>query len=213
MPTENRQTRFFYILFSNLALAYGVLFQGWHFFPILFLFWFEELIVAVFDTFRMRRIRQFLSKNQPENDAINQISLVMRYIFLAVWLIFVLTFGGIFMEKEGAFGAYLDTIFFKNQLFNFNLLYFFGSEMIIFLHRFSGKNEPNATESEIKNWAAPIHTRGILIHVGIIFGGFAGMFFGAKYFAFAFLILKIMMDFGIFFQKTFNKFFSKNEIS
>jgi hypothetical protein len=137
---------------------------------------------------------------------------VVRFIFLFVWLIFVLTFGGVFMEKSDAFGSYLDTVFFKNQFFNLNLLYFLGTETLLFSFRFLGKNNPQATEAEIASWAAPIHKRGILIHIGIVFGGMAGMFFGAKYFAIAFLLLKILMDFSGFLMQNerFRRYFEVN---
>ena len=41
------------LILANLGPVYGVLFLGWKVFPVIFLFWLENLIIGAFNVFRM----------------------------------------------------------------------------------------------------------------------------------------------------------------
>lgn len=201
-PNNDRAARLCYLICSNIGLIYGTQFLGWHFFPILYLFWWEELISTFFATQKLKKLRPFLLKTQTEQDVLaREGGVMLRYFFLFVWLVFVIVLGVFVMAPKASWGVNITTFFFQNRLFNLNLLGFFGLQLLSFFPRFLKKNNPEASSDEVEDLSQMMDRRGIIIHVGMIFGAFLGHFFHVGWFVWGFLFVKIGADLVGFFSK------------
>ncbi len=204
---HDRSARICYVILSNIGLFYGIKFLGWQFFPILYLFWWEELISTIFAVQKLKNLRPFLLQTSTQTDVLAREGGVMvRFFFLFVWLVFVITLGMFVMAKKEHFGVNIMTFFFQNRLFNINLLGFLGLQLLSFFPRFLKSNNPTASPEEVETLGQMMDRRGVIIHVGMIAGAFLGMFFHVEWFVWGFLFVKIVADLvGVFSGKEAKK--------
>lgn len=79
------------LIFSNLVPIYGVIYLGWSFVSILYLYWFENIILAFFTILKLLWVKPLQTEEFKEKKLINLFELWVSKIFLAYF--FLLHFG------------------------------------------------------------------------------------------------------------------------
>lgn len=133
-------------------------------FYILYLYWFQELIVAVLNWIYSRKNKDTTTLQVPR-------SLILYNLFtLGIYLVFIIVIFG-FMANWGQTDLIIQNILiisFGSQMFNLNLL---G----ILLNEWTSRQFINTTSRTIKE-NYPMSGKLLVLHVGIIFGGVAYFF-------------------------------------
>jgi hypothetical protein len=160
-----------YALVSNALQIYGIIVLGWHFFPILYLWWWEEVVLSTFGWFKLRRMRLFLwQKESAEAVAEGETSAKTRFFLLAVYFVFVVVLAGFLFAPDGSAIQNILTIFFKNKVFNLNLLFFIAIQGWIYWRDFYHNiNYDKVPVAELRN---TFDTRSAVIHAGLLIGAF-----------------------------------------
>ncbi|MFC1898607.1 DUF6498-containing protein [Candidatus Cloacimonadota bacterium] len=182
------------LILVNLLPIYGVLFWEWKVFPLILLFWLENVFVGFFNVLKM-----IISKPEEGANWLGKIFIVPFFafhygMFTAVHGIFVvLLFGSESMHFSGLPG--LETVV---QIINtFHLEYvalmLFLSHGFSFLWNYVGKKEYKS--AELKTLMARPYGRIVVLHLTIIFGGFLLKALGSPVAGLIlFILLKIFMD-------------------
>ena len=159
------------LILANLVPLYGVAFLGWKVFPLMLLFWVENVIVGIFNVLKML----FCQPEKPEKWAGKLAAIpffCIHYgIFTTVHGLFVfLMFGGM-MEEDSFFPA-LSTL--TNAIGGFQItwgiLALFLSHALSFGINYIGKGEYR--KSTLNQLMAEPYTRVVVLHVTIILGSF-----------------------------------------
>jgi hypothetical protein len=179
---------------ANLLPLYGVLFWGWEIFPLLVLFWAENVIIGVLNVLKMLSL-------DPRDVALWAGKLFMvpffcfHYgMFTAVHGAFVLSmFGGKRYDTEGlwaidalgaaarAYGLWLPlAVLFASHLFSFFYNHFYRGEF---------------RRTSMHTVMVRPYGRVMVLHVTILVGGFAAMSLGSPVWTLLLLLaLKIGLD-------------------
>lgn len=205
--TERSVPPVIYALVSNGLQVYGILELGWHFFPILYLWWWEALVLSVFGVFKLRRLRPFLLQKQGAFEVgEGERSARWRFFLLFVYFVFVVIAGGFIFSPRESYIPNLITLVFKNQVFNFNLLCFIGIQGWLFWRDYY-QNQHFET-SELEALRSTFDLRSMVIHVGLLAGAFL-MFIFNRYghdktehaFMFGFMAVKTLVDLWAAFRR------------
>lgn len=158
-----------YALVSNAMQVYGIVVLGWHFFPILYLWWWEELVLGIFGWWRLRRLRPLLL-TQESATVVRQgeRSAATRFFLLAVYFVFIVVLAGFMFAPDGAAIQNILTIFFKNRVFNLNLLFFAALQAWIFWRGYH--SAPMFKPAEVESLRNTFNTRSAVIHAGLLIG-------------------------------------------
>ena len=179
---ENRQRSvppLLYALVSNALQVYGILSLGWHFFPILYLWWWEELVISILGVLKLRRMRPVLLQLQSEAKIQEgERAARSRFFLLFVYFVFVVVMGGFVFAPKGSYIENIITLIFRNQVFNLNLLLFIGMQSWVFWRDFYP--EPDYKVIDFKALQTTLDIRSAVIHVGLLAGAFLS-FLLAKY--------------------------------
>lgn len=171
LPESRRNTvpPVLYALVSNVMQVYGIVILGWHFFPILYLWWWEELMLGILGWWKLKRLRPLLLTKEPESVVFQgERSAVTRFFLLAVYFVFIVVLAGFMFAPDGAAIQNILTIFFKNRVFNLNLLFFAAIQLWMFWRNFQPELKNEATEVEaLRN---TFNTRSAVIHAGLLIG-------------------------------------------
>ncbi|HAD11153.1 MAG TPA: hypothetical protein DCF33_01820, partial [Saprospirales bacterium] len=160
-----------YALVSNALQIYGIIVLGWHFFPILYLWWWEEVVLSTFGWFKLRRMRPYLrQKESDEAVTTGEKSAQIRFFLLAVYFVFVVVLAGFLFAPDGSAIQNILTIFFKNKVFNLNLLTFVGIQGWIFWRDFY--HTPRYDKVPVAELRSTFDTRSAVIHAGLLIGAF-----------------------------------------
>jgi hypothetical protein len=170
------------------------LFLGWKIFPLLVLFWLENVIVGVFNVFKML----VASPTSPGQWAAKVFTIpffcVHYGIFTLVHGVFVFVlFGDIFMQ-----GAEFPSVTAVSQVFGgfqigWAALALFLSHLVSFIFNYIGKGEYK--QSKVNDLMAQPYGRVVILHVTILAGGFLIGALGSPIFALLILIvLKTVID-------------------
>lgn len=195
------------LIISNLSILYGVLFQGWDVFQILFLYWLESGAIGFINIFKI-----FLAEGKVNQDEIikkdlNKIGLneraLKQYVFVqsmfiskpGVIIVFCIHFS-FFMIAHLIF---LVTFFkpkltgaFINYVFPV-LIVFLVSHTLSFFINYIGRGEYKVADF-VKQSKAP-YFRIVIMHLVIISSGFIVQFLDKGKFAILVLVLlKIGVD-------------------
>lgn len=158
-----------YALISNALQVYGILYLGWHFFPILYLWWWEELVLTVFGVFKLRRLRPILLKTASKTEVLAGESAVRaRFFLLFVYFVFVVVMGGFVFAAKGSYVENILTLIFRNPVFNLNLCLFIVVQAWIFWRDFY-QNKPPKQEASV-TLRHTFDLRSVIIHVGLLAG-------------------------------------------
>lgn len=179
---------------ANLVPLYGVLSLKWEVFPILVVFWIENVIVGIFNVLKMA-----LAAPASTGSWLAKILLIPFFcfhygMFTFVHGIFVFGFfGGYFTEGAGfpdenaLFTAIRDTGL------GWAILALLISHTVSFVMNYIGKGEYKKTNPQ--ELMGQPYGRVVLLHITIVAGGFLVMALGSPIFALLILILlKIFID-------------------
>lgn len=158
------------LILANLVPLYGVAFLGWKVFPLMLLFWIENVIVGIFNVLKML----FSQPEKPEKWAGKLAAIpffCIHYgIFTAVHGLFVFSMFGGMMEDSffpdlstlpGAIGGF--------QIY-WGILALFLSHALSFAINYIGKGEYR--KSTLSQLMAEPYTRVVVLHLTIILGSF-----------------------------------------
>lgn len=153
------------LVLSNLVPVYGVTFLGWSFANIIFLYWFENVVIGIFIVFKMILVRNFAVTENLDQSSSLPIS-VIKYFLIGF---FILHFGVFTL----AHGVFLSVIFSGKITFHSSLLVaifmMFISHGISFVHNYiRPKNYLKA--SSLLLMFSP-YPRIIVVHLTVIFAG------------------------------------------
>ncbi|MBL7807811.1 MAG: hypothetical protein JNN28_08365 [Saprospiraceae bacterium] len=160
-----------YALVSNAMQIYGIVVLGWHFFPILYLWWWEELILSIFGFWGLKRMRAYLLTHAPEIEVKEgETSAKTRFFLLAVYFVFIVVLAGFMFAPDGTAIQNILTIFFRNQVFNLNLLFFVGMHAWLFWQDYY--HNPRYESVPVEQLRSTFDTRSAIIHAGLLIGAF-----------------------------------------
>ena len=187
-PSEFLTPSVVLLFLSNLVPLYGVFYLHWKVFPILLLFWMENVLVGIFNVFKM-----LVASPTASSSWLVKIFLIpffcLHYgMFTLVHGVFVFGFfGGYFTSGAGfpdenslfqAIGAY--------QL-GWAVLALLLSHSASFAINYIGKGEYK--QANLQDLMEQPYGRVVLLHMTILLGGFLVMSLGSPIFALLILIL------------------------
>ncbi len=182
------------LLIANIAPVYGVVFLGWTVFPLMLLFWLENIIIGVFNIFRLLacspgNVRLWFAK----------IFLIPFFcvhygMFTAIHGIFVIALFGHKPFKNSPLSDLNQIIhIIKSEDLIYAVLILFLSHAFSFLWNFIGQKEYAKTTPE-ELMTRP-YGRVAILHFTIILGGFFAMAFRSATPALILLIvIKVIFD-------------------
>jgi hypothetical protein len=182
-----------FLLAANILPFVGVLAWGWEVFPILVLFWMENVVVGVFNVLKMLAAKSGNSRGSAAKAAMIPFFCVHYGMFTAVHGVFVFAvFGGDFFGD--APGASTNSVF--DTIGNSQLLW--GAAALLVSHgasfivNYLGKGEYKRTS--LNELMMQPYGRVIVLHLTIIFGGFLLTIIGSPA---AGLVILIVIKLGI----------------
>lgn len=182
-----------FLIAVNLIPFYGVLFLGWTVFSIIFLYWFENIIIGVFNVAKMI----FVSVKQPKENLaklfVIPFFLAHYGMFTAVHGVFVFALFGfpVFKGKAPNFDLVMTVI--KNQRLGEAALFIFLSHAFSFFWNYLKKGESRKANLGLLLFSP--YQRIVLLHITLLFGGFLLLALGSPVVGLClFIFLKIVMD-------------------
>lgn len=159
------------LVLANLGPVYGVLFLGWKVFPIIFLFWLENLVIGALNVFRMLLA-------DPGNKPVWLLKLfiipffcIHFGLFTFVHGVFVIGFfGGMFRVGAPFPGEDIIIGFIREYKLGWAIIGLAASHAVSFVVNYVGEGE-YLKASPIKLMQQP-YGRVIVLHITIIAGGF-----------------------------------------
>ncbi len=160
------------LILSNLLPIYGVLFLGWEVFPIMLLFWTENVIIGVFNILKMLML-------SPADPAMWLIKLfqvpffVLMFVsFAVVHGIFIYTlFGGVAIEETADFE--INSTVLRQTIGGYNLWWGFVSLLLghgaSFVMNYILKGEYKEADLKALMWQP--FKRVIVLHLTLAVGG------------------------------------------
>jgi uncharacterized membrane protein len=187
-PSELLTPSVILLIAANLVPLYGVLFLRWEIFPILLIFWMENVLVGVFNVFKM-----LLSSPSKPINWVAKVFMIPFFCFHYGMFTFV---HGVFVF--GFFGGYFTTgssFPNENSLFqaisDFQLgwafLALFLSHACSFVINYVSKGEYK--QASIHDLMMQPYNRVVVLHITILIGGFLVMLLGSPVFALLILVL------------------------
>ncbi len=182
------------LILVNLTPVFGVFFWGWDVFPIMLLFWSENVIIGLFNILKM-----MIVKPGKKESWLLKLFLIPFFIihyggFTAAHGMFVLVVFGQYVFENSA-GPRLDTIWEIVQESNllFAILALFLSHGYSMITNFIKKGEYR--QITLSRLMMLPYGRVVLLHVSIVFGGLLMAFLQSpKVGLMLFIFIKIIMD-------------------
>jgi hypothetical protein len=193
-PAELLKPSVLFLLVANIVPLYGVFFNHWQVFPILLLFWIENIVIGIFNVLKMMMASPGLSINWLAKIFMIPFFCFHYGMFTAVHGVFVFgLFGGYF--TTGA--SFPDQFPLFQAIGDFQLgwaiLALFLSHCYSFAMNYIGKGEYK--KASLKDLMAQPYSRVVLLHLTILIGGFLVMALGSPVFALLLLIvIKVFID-------------------
>jgi hypothetical protein len=181
------------LILSNMVPILGVIFFGWHAFALLFLFWFENIVIGVSNIFKMA----IVSPNNNEKAAAKVSAIaffIVHYgIFTLVHGLFIFVIFGEFLSETEGSGIFNVFGNFADLHLGWAILALIISHTVSFFLNYIGKREYKS--SSLNQLMIQPYTRVVILHITIIFGGFLVAFFGSPVVGLILLIaLKTYID-------------------
>jgi hypothetical protein len=182
------------LIISNLVPVFGVLFLDWDIFQVMMLFWAENVVIGVFNIFKMLCSTAGNSAHGSKKSAIIPFFIAHYGIFTLVHGVLVFTiFGDIFENDDLLAGASVTYHSLMIPALGWAAAALTLSHAISFVTNYLGKGEYRNTT--LDQLMVQPYTRVIILHITILIGGFLVMFFGAPLIGLILLIaLKIYID-------------------
>ena len=193
-PADFKKISVIAIIITNLVPIYGVLFMGWQVFPVMFLFWIENVIIGISNVFKMLA-------SAPGNFGqwVGKIFLIPFFcvhygMFTLVHGILILTFFGGY-NQQGSLMPGFSAVFglIGSLQIGGAVLALILSHTISFITNYIGNGEyKTATLPELM---VQPYGRVIILHLTILIGGFLVMALGSPIIGLILLIvLKTFVD-------------------
>ena len=182
------------LLIANILPLLGVIFLKWEVFPLLVVFWLENVIVGVFNVLKMLLASPASGKQWGTKVVAIPFFCFHYGMFTAVHGMFVfLMFGGILVgEPEFPTPGNLARVFDIYQLW-WAVLALFISHLVSFIFNYIGRGEYK--QANVNTLMGQPYARVVILHVTIIIGAFLIGIFGSPVFALILLIaLKAVID-------------------
>ena len=190
------------LLASNLVPLYGVLVHGWAVFPIMLLFWLENVVIGVLNAVRMLVAQPVTEPGAPPSQGAKLFMVpffCMHYgIFTLVHGIFVFalfagpSFDGVDTPTEMG-DALTGAI--EGWHLGLALLGLVASHLVSFFTNYIGRGEYK--RYSLGRLLFQPYGRVVILHLTILGGGFLAMALGSPTWALAVLVvLKIVVDLG-----------------
>lgn len=182
------------LIIANLVPIYGVFFLDWNVFPILLLFWMENVLMGLFNVVKM------LMVNPSSAGAWGAKLLIIPFFFfhygmftLAHGIFVFALFGGYFNELEGFPTADSLVQVISDFQLDWAILALFLSHAISFVLNYVGRGEYK--KAKLKELMTQPYGRVVILHITIIIGAFLVMLTNAPIFVLVILLLlKIFID-------------------
>ncbi len=183
------------LILANLVPIAGVLTMGWQVFPIMLLFWFENVMIGFFNVLKILTCR---GKEPSEPSALK-----LFYLFFFMFHYGMFTMGhGFFVimlfGRKAVSGIEflgvgpLVRAIVEQKLPAAALGLFLSHGFSFYTHYWKKEEYLTATPRQLM---LEPYRRVILLHAGLIFGGFAVAFLGSSTWALlVFILLKILLD-------------------
>jgi hypothetical protein len=182
------------LIAANLLPVYGVLFLGWDVFPVVLLFWLENVVIGVLNVLRIACV-------QPQEPAfwVGKVFIIPFFcfhygMFTAVHGVFVFAlFGGNAFEPRGLPTPAFVWSAIRQLHVTLPFLALAASHAFSFAWNYIGKGEYRRTSVQ-KLFTQP-YGRIVVLQLVLIFGGFLVMALGSPLAGMLLLVvLKIVMD-------------------
>jgi hypothetical protein len=182
------------MIITNLVPIYGVLFMGWQVFPVMFLFWIENVIIGVFNVLKM-----LVASPDNAGQWVGKAFLIPFFcfhygMFTLVHGIFILVFFGGYMHQGAVMPGISDvfSLIFSLQIGG-AVLALILSHTVSFVTNYIGAGEYKT--AGLAELMAQPYGRVVILHLTIIFGGFLVMALGSPVAGLILLIaLKTFVD-------------------
>jgi|WetSurMetagenome_2_1015567.scaffolds.fasta_scaffold00880_16 hypothetical protein len=180
------------LIAANLVPLFGVLFLQWQIFPIMLVFWMENVIIGIINVFKML----FASPAKPAAwlAKVGAIPFFCFHygLFTLVHGVFVIAFfGGDYLANFPDETALFQAVADLQLIWAFLALLF--SHAISFAINYIGKGEYK--QANLNELMSQPYTRVVILHITIILGAFLVGFLGSPVFALLVLIvLKTFID-------------------
>jgi len=165
-------TSIFLLIAANLLPLIGVLFFGWRVFPILLLFWLENIIAGLFNLPRI-----WFSRGDKEHSHLRSKKITSMLFFSIHYGIFTLVHGIFVMAlfgpdslKQGSISVQEVFYLIGQYHLQWALLALFISHFFSFMNNYLGKQEYQ--QVSIKQLMNEPYARVIILHLTILGGGF-----------------------------------------
>ncbi len=182
------------LIVANLVPLYGVVFLRWEVFPLVFLYWFENVIVGVFNVFRMVSTPPYDVKTWVGKVFLIPFFCVHYGMFTAIHGVFVMVlFGGYGYQGAPFPGPEIVAGSMKEYGLVLPAVVLFLSHGFSFVWNHLGRGEYK--RAGLNELMARPYGRIVILHLTIIFGGFLIMTLGSPIAGLLLLVaLKIGFD-------------------
>lgn len=179
-----------FLVIANVFPLIGVLFFGWSLFAIIFLYWFENIVIGLYNIVRMNKATGGGPNKKYEMTVNGQPRMMGKA-----------SFSGFFAMHYGIFtfvhGVFVFTLFGPPDISLYYVgaavLFLFISHGASYYFNFIKKEEYKRVTAEDLSWQP--YLRILVIHITIIFGGMLINFIGAPAAALVvMIIMKTFMD-------------------
>jgi hypothetical protein len=202
-----KNSSLFSLVSANLVPLLGVLFFGWSLFPIMFLYWLENVVVGLLNVVRMVRAEKPMPDRQKDlkfGGKPYDPSMKKSLIF------FFIIHYGLFTLVHGMFVSFLF------GPANISLIAAIAGFASLFISHYVSYRTNFIGKEEYKNLSAPDlffqpYKRIVILHLTVLFGGIFAKAFGAPIIALLVLIaLKIIADSWLHLRE--HKFFETKKV-
>jgi hypothetical protein len=189
-PCDLKKPSVIILIIANMVPIIGALFLGWDVFPVLLLFWTENVIVGIFNVLKMLLAS---AKNIAQHAA--KFSTILFFcvhygMFTLVHGVFVLVVFGFQNNTSYDFTTLLQSI--RNSQLIWGILALLISHGVSFVMNYIGKEEYKRTT--LNELMMQPYERVIVLHLTILFGGIMVTALGSPVFG---LLLLILLKLGI----------------
>jgi hypothetical protein len=195
-PAELKRISVIAMIITNLVPLYGVLFMGWQVFPVMLLFWIENVIIGVSNVAKM-----LVSSPSNAWQWVAKIFMIPFFcvhygMFTLVHGIFVIVFFGGYAHQGAAMPSFSDVFNLIGTLqIGGAVLALILSHTISFVTNYIGKGEYKT--ANLAELMAQPYGRVMILHFTILIGGFLVMTLGSPVIGLVLLIgIKIFVDIG-----------------
>jgi hypothetical protein len=181
------------ILAMNLFPLAGVLFFNWSFFAIIYIYWWETVIMSMFNLFKMHKASALAQPDPnmtinglPQTfEQVNNVKFMrrnytgVRVFTLFIYFVFICVFIGMYQGSQPGQPGPVEIVFFMEDFMRISLFVIFLYYLIDYLvFRMSGEWQ----ETTVAELAVPFDGRSVVMHVVIVLGAVSTVFLGEKLF-------------------------------